>query len=168
MPGLSRAAVVGTSTAPGHAQALRETEIAAKALEVERRYLDVRGPGDLEPAYRSANAWHAEAILGLLSPVLIVHARQVAALATTNRLPLIYQNSEGVRAGMLMSLGVSQTELFGRAATHVDRLLRGAKPADLPVEQPTKFELVVNLGTAKTLGLTIPPAVLTRADEVIR
>jgi putative ABC transport system substrate-binding protein len=169
VPRLSRVAVLGTSTEPGHARALRETEVAAKALAIELQYLEVRGPEDLEPVFRKASAWPAGAVLGLLSPVLGgANAARMASLATKSQLPLMYQSSEAVRAGVLMSLGVSPTDLFRRAATYVDKILRGAKPGDLPVEQPTKFELVINLKTAKALGLTIPPALLARADEVIQ
>ncbi|MGH7359230.1 MAG: ABC transporter substrate-binding protein, partial [Candidatus Rokuibacteriota bacterium] len=168
VPGLSRVTVLGTSTEPGHARALRETELAAKALGIELQHLEVRGPGDLEPSLRRASAWPAHAVLGLFSPVLGVNAARVANLATKGHLPLMYQSSEAVEAGVLMSFGVSQTDLFRRAAAYVDKILKGAKPADLPVEQPTKFELVINLKTAKALGLTIPPAVLARADEVIQ
>jgi putative ABC transport system substrate-binding protein len=168
LPALSRVAVLGTSTEPGHARSLRETELAAKALGLGLQYLEARGPQDLEPAFRSASAGHADAVLGLLSPVLGAHAAQVATLATRSRLPVMYWSSEAVRAGVLMSLGVSPTDPFRRAATYVDRILKGARPADLPVEQATTFELVINLRTAKAIGLTIPPSVLARAAEVIQ
>jgi putative ABC transport system substrate-binding protein len=168
LPALSRVAVLGTSTEPGHARSLRETELAAKALGLGLQYLEARGPQDLEPAFRSASAGHADAVLGLLSPVLGAHAAQVATLATRSRLPVMYWSSEAVRAGVLMSLGVSPTDPFRRAAAYVDRILKGARPADLPVEQATTFELVINLRTAKAIGLTIPPSVLARAAEVIQ
>jgi putative ABC transport system substrate-binding protein len=167
VPGLSRVAVFGTSTDPGHARALQETELAARALEVKLQYLEVQGPKDIETAFRAASVGRADAVLGLLSPVLGVHGAQVATLAIRSRLPVMYQSSEAVQAGVLMSFGVSMTDLFRRAATYVGKILKGAKPGDLPIEQPTKFELVVNLKTAKALGLTIPPAVLARADRVI-
>jgi putative ABC transport system substrate-binding protein len=168
VPRLSRVTVLGTSGEPGHARALRETELAAKALGVELQYLEVHASKDLETAFRTASAGHADAVLGLLSPVLGAHRAQVATLARRSRLPMMYQSSEAVQAGLLMSFGVSVTDLFRRAATYVDRILKGARPADLPVEQPTKFELVINLRTAKDLGLTIPPSVLAQADEVIQ
>jgi putative ABC transport system substrate-binding protein len=168
LPGLSRLAVFGTSTEPGHERALRETELAAKALAVQFQYLEVRGPKDLESGFRAARAGQADAVLGLLSPVLGAHRAELATLAMRSRLPVMYQSSEAVKAGVLMSFGVSVTDLFRRAATYVDRILKGAKPADLPVEQPTKFELVINVKTAKALGLTIPPSVLARADEIIQ
>jgi putative ABC transport system substrate-binding protein len=118
VPGLARVAVLGTSTEPGHARALRETELAAKVLGIELLYLEVLGPGDLEPAFPRASAWPAGAALGLLSPVLGVNAVRVANLATKSQLPLMSQNSEAVQAGALMSLGVSPTDLFRRAATY--------------------------------------------------
>ena len=167
VPRLSRVAVLGTSSEPGNARALRETERAAEALEVQLQYLDVRGPKDIEAALRAASLGRADAVLALFSPVLILHRAQFAALAIKSRLPVMYPQNEAVEAGLLMSFGVNTTDLFRRAATYVDKILKGAKPADLPVEQPTKFALVINLKTAKAIGLTIPPSVLARADEVI-
>ena len=164
-PRLSRVAVLGTSSEPGHARALRETELAAKALAVQLQYLEVRGPQDVETALRAASQGRAEAVLTLFSPVLSLHRAQLATLAIKSRLPVMYPQSEGVEAGVLMSYGVSVTDLSRRAATYVDKILKGAKPADLPVEQPTRFELVINLKTAKALRLTIPPSVLGRAAE---
>ena len=156
VPRLSRVAVLGTSTNPGNAQALRETELAAGAFGVQLQYLDVLGPKDIETAFRAASKGHADAVLVLLSPVFNSHRTQVVELAIKNRLPAIYSATEFVEDGGLMTYGVSIIDLFRRAATHVDKILKGAKPADLPVEQPTKFEFVINLKAAKQIGLTIP------------
>ncbi len=168
VPRLSRVAVLGTSTRPGNAQALRETELAAGAFGVQLQYLDVLDPKDIETAFRAATKGRADAVLVLASPVLFPQRTQIADLAAKNRLPAVYGTLESVEAGGLMSYGPSFTDLFRRAATYVDKILKGAKPADLPVEQPTKFELIINLKTAKQIGLTIPPNVLARADRVIR
>jgi putative tryptophan/tyrosine transport system substrate-binding protein len=168
LPRLARVAVLGTSTTPGTAQTRRETEQAANAFGVQLQYVEVPGPGDIEPAFRAAGAGRADAVLVLASPVLLSRRAQIADLAASSRLPAMYYTGEFVRDGGLMSYGVNATDLFRRAATYVDRILRGAKPADLPVEQPTKFELVINVRTAKALGLTIPATVLARADEIIQ
>jgi putative ABC transport system substrate-binding protein len=168
VPRLSRVAVFGTSTTPGYAQRLREIELAAGALKVKLQYLDVRDPEDIETAFRAAGKGRAEAVLVLAGPVLNSHRTQIAALAVKNRLPAIYPQVWYVEDGGLMAYGASQPDLERRAATYVDKILKGAKPADLPVEQPTKFELVINLKAAKQIGLTIPPSVLARADKVIK
>ncbi len=168
VPKLSRVAVLGTSTAPGNAQALKETELAAKAFKVQLQYLDILGPEHIESAFRTATKGRADAALVLVTPVLISQRRQVADLTVKNRVPAVYGQQEYVEAGGLMSYGVSVIDLYRRAATYVDKILKGTKPADLPIEQPTKFELVINLKTAKALGLTIPPSVLFKADQVIQ
>ena len=168
IPKLSHVAVLGTSTSPGNAQALRETELAAGALAVKLQYLDVRSPKDIETAFRAASKERADAVLLLGGPVLASQRTQIADLAVKSRLPATYWRSDIVEAGGLMSYAVSLTDLDRRAATYVDKILKGRKPADLPVEQPTKFELVINLKTAKQIGLTIPPNVLARADRVIK
>ena len=167
VPKLSRVAVFGDSTTPGNAQALKETELAARALKVQLRYLDILGPKDIETAFREASKGRADAVLVLGAPVLISPRRQIADLTVKNRLPAAYPVAEYVEDGGLMSYGVSVSDLYRRAATYVNKILKGAKPADLPVEQPTKFELAINLKTAKALGLTIPQSVLGRADQVI-
>ena len=168
VPKLSRVAVLGTSTNPGNAQALKEIELAARAFRVQLQYLDVRGAKDIETAFRAASKGRADAVLVLAGPVLVTHRKQVVDLAVKNRLPAMYYRREFVEDGGLMSYGVNFTDLDRRAATYVDKILKGAKPADLPVEQPTKFELVINLKAAKQIGLTIPPNVLARADKVIK
>ncbi|HEV8723916.1 MAG TPA: ABC transporter substrate-binding protein [Candidatus Binatia bacterium] len=168
VPRLSRVAVLGTSTSPGNAQALRETELAAGAFGVKLQYLDVLSSKDIEIAFQAASKGSAEAVLALGSPVLTSQRTRVVELAVKSRLPAIYGQQEFVEAGGLMTYGVSITDLGRRAATYVDKILKGAKPADLPVEQPTKFEFIINLKAAKQIGLTIPPNVLARADRVIK
>jgi putative ABC transport system substrate-binding protein len=168
VPKLSRVAVVGASTEPGNAQALREVEVAAGAFGVQLQHLDVRDPKDIETAFRAATKGRADAILMLNSPVLNPHRTQIVNLAVKTRLPVIYGQPELVEAGGLMTYSVSFTDLFRRAATYVDKILKGTKPADLPVEQPKKFELIINLKAAKQIGVTIPPNVLARANRVIK
>ena len=168
IPGLSRVAVLGTSTFPGTAQNLKETELAAGALRIQLQYLDVLDPKDIETAFRGASKGRAEAVLVLGGSVLNPQRARVVELAAKRRLPTIYGIRESVEAGGLMSYGPSGNDLTRRAATYVDKILKGAKPAELPVEQPTKFEFIINLKAAKQIGLTIPPNVLARADRVIR
>jgi ABC-type uncharacterized transport system substrate-binding protein len=168
VPRLSRVAVLGSSTTPGNAQSLKETELAAGALAVQLQYLDVRDPKDIESAFRAASKGRADSVLVLTSPVVNPYRTEIATLAVKDRLPAIYSTPEFVEAGGLMSYSVSIIDLYRRAATYVDKILKGTKPADLPVEQPTKFEFIINLKAAKQIGLTIPPNVLVRADRVIR
>jgi putative tryptophan/tyrosine transport system substrate-binding protein len=168
VPKLSRVAVLGTSTQPGSAQQLKEVERAAGALGVKLQYLDVLDPKDIEIAFREAAKGRAGAVLTLTSSILLSQRAQLAELAVKNRLPAIYAQSEFVQDGGLMTYGVNLNDLFRRAATYVDKILKGAKPADLPVEQPTKFEFIINLKTAKQIALTIPQSVLYRADKVIK
>ncbi len=169
VPRLSRVAVFGTSNQPGNAQALKEVELAAAALGIKLQYVDVLAPKDFESAFRVASKGQADAVL-MMVPSGIVNAqrRKLAELAVKSRLPATYQQSEYVEAGGLMSYGVSIDDLNRRAATYVDKLLKGRKPADLPVEQPKKFDFIINLKAAKQIGLTIPPNVLARADRVIK
>ena len=166
MPKLSRVALLGISAEPGNAQMRRETEQAAGALKVQLQYLEVQSPKDVEDAFRQAGNF--DVVLVPAMPIVNSRRAQIAALAAKNRLPAMYGQPEYVDAGGLMFYGASITELFRRAATYVDKILKGARPADLPVEQPTKFEFVINLKAAKQIGLTIPPNVLARADRVIR
>ena len=168
VPKLNRVAVLGTSTNPGNAQGLKETELAAKAFRMQLQYLDVRDPKDIEIAFREASREQADAVLVLGGPVVLPQRTKVAELAVKNRLPAIYNRPEFVEAGGLVSYSASYTDMSRRAATYVDKILKGAKPADLPVEQPTKFEFIINLKAAKQIGLTIPPNVLARADKVIK
>jgi ABC-type uncharacterized transport system substrate-binding protein len=168
VPKLSRVAVLGTSIQPGNAQSLRKVELAAGALKVKLQYLDVLDPKDIETAFRAASNGRADGVLVLNSPVFASRRTQVVDLAVKSRLPPIYYRSEFVEDGGLMIYSTSLTDLSRRAATYVDKILKGAKPADLPVEQPKKFEFVINLKAAKQIGLTIPPNVLARADRVIK
>ena len=169
VPKLSRVAVLGTSTRPGTAQELKEVELAAGAFGVKLQYLDIRDPKDIEAAFRAASKGRADAVVVLTGGGVINSQRtQVVELAVKSRLPAIYPSQATVEAGGLMSYGVNNLDLDRRAATYVDKILKGAKPADLPVEQPIKFEFIINLKAAKQIGLTIPPNVLARADKVIR
>ena len=130
--------------------------------------MDVKNPIDVKSALEDARKRNADAALVLASAIFISQRSQLADLAVKNRIPAVYQASEYVEAGGLMTYGASITDLFRRSATYVDRILKGAKPSDLPVEQPTKFELIINLKAAREIGLTIPPSVLARADKVIK
>ena len=168
IPKLTRVAVFGTSTRAGNARALKEIELAAGAFKVKLQYLDVLDPKDIETAFQGATKGRAEAVLVLQSAVFFSQRTQIAELAIKSRLPAIYYTTEFVEAGGLMSYATSYTDLFRRAATYVDKILKGRTPSDLPVEQPMKFEFVVNLKAAKQIGLTIPPNVLVRANKVIR
>jgi putative ABC transport system substrate-binding protein len=168
VPKLSRVAVLGTSSWPGNAQLVKETELAAGVFGVKLQYLDILDPKDIETAFRAATKARADALLVLVSGVLADHRTQIANLALQSRLPATYYRREYVEDGGLMSYSVSYTDLDRRAAIYMDKILKGAKPADLPVEQPMKFELIINLKAAKQIGLTIPPNVLARADRVIK
>jgi putative tryptophan/tyrosine transport system substrate-binding protein len=166
-PKVSRVAVIWNPDAPGPALGFKELEIAAKMVDVPLESLRVRGPKEFESAFKVARE-RAGSVLVIQDIVTVTHIDQIVRLATASRLPAVYMEKEWAEAGGLMSYGVNQAELHRRAAIYVDKILKGAKPADLPVEQPTKFELVINLKTAKQIGLTIPPNVLARADRVIR
>ena len=168
VPQLSRVAVLGTSSEPGYAQAVRETQVAAGALGVQLHYLDVLDPKDIETRFREATKRGIDAVLAINSPVLNSRRPQLADLAVKSRLPVAYGMTDYAQSGGLMTYGPSITDLFRRAATYVDKILKGAKPADLPVEQPKKFEFIINLKAAKQIGLTIPPSVLARADKMIK
>jgi ABC-type uncharacterized transport system substrate-binding protein len=169
LPKFSSVAFLGTSTLPGNLQQLKETEIAAGAFGLKLQYLDVLIPENIGTAFRAAGKGRADAILMMVAGfVANAQRKQIAELAVEHRLPAIYYRSDFVEEGGLMSYGASQADLDRRAATYVDKILKGAKPSDLPVEQPTKFELIINLKAAKQIGLTIPPAVLARADKVIK
>jgi len=168
VPRLSRVAILGTSTIEDHARFLEEHEPAARALRLQLQYLDVLSSKDIETAFRAASNGRADAVLVLAGPVLTLHRKQVVDLAFKSRLPAIYNFPEFVDAGGLMTYGVSQSDLSRRAATYVDKILKGANPGDLPVEQPAKFELVINLKAAKQIGVKIPANVLARADRVIK
>ena len=168
VPKLSRVAVLGTSTVPGYAQVIREIELAAKAFKVKLQYLDVLDPKDIETGFRAASKGRADGVLTINSPILVSQRAQIVELAAKNRLPVMYHQGQYVEDGGLMFYGVNQLDLDRRAATYVDKILKGRTPADLPVEQPMKFEFIVSLIAAKKIGLTIPPNVLVRANRVIR
>jgi putative tryptophan/tyrosine transport system substrate-binding protein len=171
VPGVSRVAALWQPGAFGgrtEKDMLKEAEVAARALGVRLQFVEARGPADIDRAFSDMTRARAGALTVLPSGMFNNERRRLVDLATKNRLPAVYSWREFVDAGGLMSYGVDLADLWRRAATYVDKILKGAKPADLPVEQPTKFELVINLKTAKALGLTIPPSLLQRADEVIR
>jgi putative tryptophan/tyrosine transport system substrate-binding protein len=168
LPKLSRVAVLGSSTRPGTAQTLKETELAAGVFGVKVLYLDLISPKDIETGFREAREGRADAMLILSSPIFSSQRTQLVDLAAKSRIPATYSTTEFVEDGGLMSYGVNTTELYRRAGAYVDKILKGTKPADLPVEQPKKFEFIINLKAAKQIGLTIPPNVLARADRVIR
>jgi ABC-type uncharacterized transport system substrate-binding protein len=169
VPGISRVGVLWAADNQSAALGFKEYEAAAHALKIQLQSLEVRGPNpDLEGAFQPAAKARENALITVRDTLLLRYSKQIADLAIKNRLPSMFETSEYVEAGGLVSYSASDSESFRRAAYYVDRILKGAKPADLPVEQPTKFELVINLKTAKQIGLTIPPNVLARADKVIR
>ena len=168
VPSTSRVAVLMNPDSPSSPVLLSETQAAARTLAVTLQLLEARKPDDFEGAFGAMTRERAGALLVLPHPFIFVHARRIVDLAAKNRLLAMYPFREFVEAGGLMAYAANTLDMFRRAAYFVDRILRGAKPGDLPVEQPTKFELVINLKTAKALGLTIPPSVLVRADEVIQ
>jgi putative tryptophan/tyrosine transport system substrate-binding protein len=168
VPGMSRLGVLA-ETNPLAAFAFEHYEAAAHAQKMQFLSLEVRGPNpDYEGAFQAAGKGRASAIVLVTGSLAASYPKRIANLAIKNRLPLMHEGSQHLEAGGLMSYSANDPELFRRAATYVDKIVRGAKPADLPVEQPTKFELVINLKTAKQIGLTIPPHVLARADKVIK
>ena len=168
MPKLSRVAIIGNSTVPGDAVALRQTVLAAGAYQIYLSYLDVQDARDIESMIRTAAKGRADALMVLGNPILNAHRDQIVTLAVRHRIAATYARPEYIDVGGLMYYGTSYADLFRRAATYVDNILKGAKPADLPVEQPTKFEFIINLKAAKQIGLTIPQNVLARADKVLR
>jgi putative ABC transport system substrate-binding protein len=168
VPKVSRVAVLRNPANPDTAQMSREVERAARSLGVQLQVLDVTGPHELDGAFAAMTRDRAGALLVLADTMFFLHRTLIASLATKNRLPTISGNKEMAEAGLLMTYGRNLTHDFRRAAVYVDKILKGAKPADLPVELATKFELVINLKTAKALGLTIPPSVLARADALIQ
>jgi putative ABC transport system substrate-binding protein len=169
VPAMSRVGVLRDADAPGSAIGFKEYEEAARALKVRLQSLEVRGPEpDLEGVSQAAAKGRAQALITIRNPLLRRFTKRIAELAIKSRLPSITEGSESVEAGGLMSYGANDFENFKRAAYYVDRILKGTKPADLPVEQPMKFEFAINLKTAKQIGVTIPQSVLFRADRVIR
>jgi len=168
VPNVSRVAVLwNPDNVVFQAQMLRETEVAAGALGVQLQILGARGPDEFDRAFAAMIREGAGALLVLADPILVLHSTRIVDFAEQSRLPAMYGIKEYAAAGGLMFYGTDIADLFRRAATYVDKILKGAKPADLPVQRPTKFELVINLKTAKALGLKIPDKLLVAADEVI-
>ncbi len=169
VPGISRVGILWNADSVGASVGFKEYEAAARALKIQLQSLGVRGPNpDLEGAFQSASNGHASALITIRNPILTDYPKQIADLAIKNRLPSMHEGSEYVEAGGLVSFSADGLEVLRRAAVYVDKILKGAKPADLPVETPTKLELVINLKTAKQIGLTIPESVLYRVDKVIK
>jgi putative ABC transport system substrate-binding protein len=169
LPKLLRVAVLVSSTSQDYVQTLKHIEVAAAGLGLQLQYLDITATRDIEPAFLAASDARAEALLVRVSgPIISPHRAQFVGLATKNRLPAIYETAQEPESGGLMSYGTDTKIFYRRAAIFVDKILKGANPAELPVEQPTTFELVINLQAAKQIGLTIPPHVLARADRVIK
>jgi putative ABC transport system substrate-binding protein len=169
VPGMARVAVLWDPTEVSAARQLRDTEEVARVLGLQVQALEVRGPDDFEGAFAAARQGRADGLTVLAGPATDSdHRTRLVDLAAQSRLPTMYRVREFAEAGGLMSYAASDRKMARRAAYYVDRILKGAKPLDLPVEQPTKFELVINLKAAQALGLTIPPTLLFQADEVIR
>ena len=166
-PEFRRVAVLSNPTNPYHALAILNVNFAAQALKVELQLLATRGSNEFDGAFAAMSKERAGALLVVTDPIFVLHRARLADLAVKNRLPSMYGMGEYVKAGGLISYGPNLSDRFRHSATIVDKILRGAKPADLPVQQPTKFDLTINLKTAKALGLTVPPSLLARADEVI-
>jgi putative ABC transport system substrate-binding protein len=168
VPKLSRVAAIGGSNEPNNAQILKELGLAAASMKLRLQTLDVRGPADIAPAFQAAAKERADGAVFLGSVVFGAHRKQIVELAVKHRLPATYTRPEFVEDGGLMTYGPNINDLFRRTATYVDKILKGAKPAELPVQQPLKFEFIVNLQAAKQIGLTIPQSVLYRTDKVIK
>jgi ABC-type uncharacterized transport system substrate-binding protein len=166
IPKITVVAFLHATTSPTP-NTIKAAETAARALGLKSRVFDVHDMADVESAFRTASAGHTGALYVMPSPLFGRYRERLAELALEHRMPAIYESPEYVKNGGLMSYGPDFIDLFRRSASYVDRILKGAKPADLPIEQPTKFELVINMKTAKALGLTIPPSLLLRADQVI-
>ena len=168
VPRVSSVAVLWNPDAPSSTLRMRETEAAAPSLGIKLQPVDVREPNDFEHAFAALKKDRADALFPLRSPLISSQVKRIVELAAKNRVPGMYDASEFAEAGGLMSYGTMLADLDRRAASYVDKILKGTKPADLPIEQPTKFEFIINLKAAKQIGLTIPPNVLVRADKVIR
>jgi putative ABC transport system substrate-binding protein len=168
IPKLSRVAFFGNSNATANPQVLRETELAAAPLGLEIQYLEVQSAKEIEPAFQALSKGRAQAVLLQRNPLTALHHARISDLAVKSRVPTLYADREFVEAGGLISYGADYMFTYRRVAHYVDKILKGTKPADLPIEQPTKFDLVINLKTAMQIGLSIPPAILARADKVIK
>jgi putative tryptophan/tyrosine transport system substrate-binding protein len=168
VPGLSRVAIMWDPEVRGGVLDYKETQVAARSLQLQLQAVEVSRPDDFERAFAALTSGRAEALMVVGSPLAFANGGQLARLAEKHRLPTMFAVRENVDAGGLIAYGPNLAERWRRAATYVDKILKGAKPGDLPVEQPTAFELVINLKTAKALGLTLPPSLLRRADAVIQ
>jgi len=167
VPGITRLGVLMVPNTPAHATFVREIKMVGQRTGIAVLEVEVRGPDEIEHAFAALAKARAQGLIVLPHPVTLTHQTQIVELAAKNRLPAMYPWREFTDSGGLMAYSTNRIEMFQRAATFVDKILKGAKPADLPIEQPTKFEFVINLKTAKTLGLTIPQSLLLRADQVI-
>ena len=167
-PKITRVAVFRSPTTPIHAVLWKETQEAATTLGIKVFPLDIQGPEDIESGFATMAREHASAFIVLPEPISFTNRKKIVDLAAKQRLPAMYPWNEFAESGGLIVYGPNRDDVWRRSATYVDKILKGANPADLPVEQPTKFELVINLKTAKQIGLTIPPNVLARADKVIK
>jgi putative ABC transport system substrate-binding protein len=168
IPGLTRVAVIWDPATPSHVPGVKALEAVVGTLGLRLQALAVRGATEFDTAFSAIVRGRAGAVLVLSTPLFMGEAKQLAELALTHKVPTMFGPREHVEAGGLLSYGPDRADLYRRAAAYVDKILKGANPANLPVQQATKFELVINLKTAKALGLTIPQAVLLRADEVIQ
>jgi putative ABC transport system substrate-binding protein len=168
VPGATRVAVLWNPDAPYSSKVIEQLKAAAPSLSIELTFLRVRAPEEIDPTLSAVSRTHAQALYVIEAPLFEAHRPAVLKLASKARLPITYWERRWPEEGGLMSYGPSLSALFRRAAGYVDKILKGAKPGDLPIEQPTQFELVVNLKTAKALGITIPESILLRADEIIR
>jgi putative tryptophan/tyrosine transport system substrate-binding protein len=168
VPNVSRVAVLWNPDYPDAVTNMRETQAAAPSLGIKLQFVEMREPNDLEQAFSAMKRDRADALVTINSPNIINQSKRVVDFAAKNQLPAMYSFREYVDDGGLMFYGASLTEMYRRAAIYVDKILKGAKPANLPIEQPTKFEFIINLKAAKQIGLTIPPKVLASADKVIR
>jgi ABC-type uncharacterized transport system substrate-binding protein len=168
VPGLSRVAVLWNPQGRTSTLSWKEIQLPARELGVQLHSLEVRSSNDFDKAFKDVTRARAGALVIMPDPLFVTNLNRIADLAAKSRLPSIFHLTEFVDSGGLVAYGPDRSDQFRRAATYVDKILKGTKPADLPVEQPTKFELVINLKTAKQIGLTIPPNVLARADKVIK
>jgi putative ABC transport system substrate-binding protein len=168
LPNVRRVAVLSNPANPGQPTAMKNVKAAARSLDVELRFVEARGPDEFDGAFATIAKERIEALLIVTDSTFYIHRARLASLAVKNRLPTVGGFRDYVEAGAVMSYGPSVVSMYRRAAFFVDRILKGAQPASIPVEQPTKFELVINLKTAKALGLAIPQSLLLRADEAIQ
>jgi putative ABC transport system substrate-binding protein len=167
LPQLTRAAILWNAANPYSALVFKETQSAARTLGIELQSLEVRGPDDFDDTFEAARRQHSGALITVEDPLTVSHRKRIVDFASSQRLPSLHGVKEFVAAGGLISYGASLADLFRRAAYFIDKIFKGAKPGDMPVQQPTKFELVINLAAAKALGLEIPDKMLAIADEVI-